>query len=98
MTVHYTGKLEDGKTFASSRDEGTPMTVEVGDGVVGLWPLELAGQHQPVELREMATLDEPVQIGRGEDELFVGQVHGRCDRRRIRAAESTRKSLRRRRI
>jgi len=33
VTVHYTGKLEDGTVFDTSRQEGrTPLTEKVGDG------------------------------------------------------------------
>lgn len=35
VTVHYTGKLEDGSVFDSSLDEGRdPLVVKVGDGAL----------------------------------------------------------------
>ena len=32
ITLHYTGTLEDGSVFDSSKERGDPMTVTVGDG------------------------------------------------------------------
>ena len=62
MSVHYTGKLEDGKTFATSRDDGTPMTFEVGDShLTQGWNQGVAGMKVG-ELRRLTVLP---QIGYG---------------------------------
>tara|TARA_Y100000592_G_scaffold100962_1_gene184100 strand:+ start:3119 stop:3577 length:459 start_codon:yes stop_codon:yes gene_type:complete len=34
VTLHYTGKLDDGSTFDSSHDREEPMTVTVGSGML----------------------------------------------------------------
>ena len=62
VSVHYTGKLEDGKTFATSRDGGAPMTFEVGDGhLTQGWNQGVAGMKVG-ELRRLTVLP---QIGYG---------------------------------
>ena len=62
MSVHYTGKLEDGKTFASSRDKGTPITVEVGDSQ---FPLGWNEGIEGMKVGELRELTVSPQIGFG---------------------------------
>ncbi len=62
VSVHYTGKLEDGKTFATSQDGGAPMTFEVGDALLTQgWNQGVAG----MKVGEQRRLIVSPQIGYG---------------------------------
>jgi peptidylprolyl isomerase len=63
VTVHYTGKLEDGTVFDSSIPRGEPFTFTVGvDRVIQGWQEGLIGMH-PGDKRQLII---PGKLGYGE--------------------------------
>lgn len=62
ISVHYTGKLEDGTKFDSSIDRGTPFTFTIGQGQV------IQGWEQGIlsmKIGEKRTLTIPSELGYG---------------------------------
>ena len=62
ISVHYTGKLEDGTKFDSSVDRGTPFEFTIGEGQV------IAGWEQgllDMKVGEKRTLTIPSEMGYG---------------------------------
>lgn len=62
ISVHYTGKLEDGTKFDSSVDRGTPFSFTIGVGqVIKGWDQGLLG----AKVGEKRTLTIPSELGYG---------------------------------
>lgn len=63
VTVHYVGKLENGKQFDASRDHGGPFTFHLGQGeVIAGWDEGVAG----MKVGEKRKLIVPPKLGYGE--------------------------------
>ena len=62
VTVHYEGKLLDGKVFDSSRQRGTPASFQIGTVIEG-WNEAL----QTMTTGEERTLIIPPELGYGEN-------------------------------
>ena len=63
VSVHYTGKLQDGKVFDSSVSRGEPITFQLGKGKV------IKGWDEGIALMKVggkAQLIIPPQLGYGE--------------------------------
>ncbi len=62
VSVHYTGKLTDGKVFDSSIPRGAPFDVTLGENrVIAGWELGLLG----MKVGEKRTLTIPPELGYG---------------------------------
>ena len=63
VTVHYTGWLESGKKFDSSKDRGTPFSFPLGAGrVIKGWDEGVAG----MKIGEKRKLTIPAKLGYGD--------------------------------
>jgi len=62
VSVHYTGTLEDGRKFDSSRDRGQPFEFVLGSGqVIRGWDEGIA----QLRVGDRATLTIPAELGYG---------------------------------
>jgi len=62
-TLHYTGKLEDGSVFDSSRERGKPFSFTLGAGqVIQGWEQGVLG----MQIGEVRILNIPPHLGYGE--------------------------------
>ncbi|WP_425148309.1 FKBP-type peptidyl-prolyl cis-trans isomerase [Deinococcus sp.] len=63
VSVHYTGTLQNGQTFDSSRDRGQPIQFKLGQGqVIRGWDEGIA----QLRVGDKAKLTIPAQMGYGE--------------------------------
>jgi FKBP-type peptidyl-prolyl cis-trans isomerase len=63
VTIHYTGTLENGKTFDSSLDRGTPFKCRIGVGeVIDGWDMGVIG----MKVGSKRKLTIPPELAYGE--------------------------------
>lgn len=71
VTVHYTGKLMNGKKFDSSRDRGQPFSFDLGKGrVIRGWDEGVA----MMKVGSRAILTIPPQLGYGARGAGGGEI------------------------
>lgn len=74
VSVHYTGKLSNGKEFDSSFNRGVPIEFELGSGmVIPGWEQGILGMC----IGEQRTLNIPAELGYGS--RAIGPIPANSD-------------------